>query len=485
MGPRYGYFPKASKTHIIAKSDELKERARELFDGEGLQITSDGERHIGAVLGSESYRDSFVSEKVQKWVQDVIELSHIAKDEPQVAFSAYNTGLCHRWTFLQRTVRGISHLFLPLEQAICEMLLPALLGGSLSDIQRRIVALPYRMGGLGIKNPVLTADNEYNASRQITADLSRMICEQEMDLTRLDMNSVQQKKIETRVAREALLTTELQDILSMLGDEEKKLLKCAGEKGASSWLSALPLKRYGYSLNKQEFRDAICLRYGWKISEMPIHCGCGSTNSINHLLICKKGGYVTMRHNAIRDVEGKLLREVCTDIKIEPHLLPTNAEQIHGNVADNARLDIAARGVWSRYQQTFMDVRITHPTAASHLHKSASQLYAENEREKKNLYGDRVLHVERGSFVPLVFTTTGGMGPECVRLNKRIAELIARKTSEPYSIVLRHIRTRLRFALLRCTLIAIRGTRGRVVRDEEEEVGNISFNLIPQVQDFN
>ena len=38
----------------------------------------------------------------------------------------------------------------------------------------------------------------------------------------------------------------------------------------------------------------------------------------------KKGSYVSMRHNAIRDVEAKLLKEVCTDVKIEPVLISTD-----------------------------------------------------------------------------------------------------------------------------------------------------------------
>ena len=81
-------------------------------------------------------------------------------------------------------------------------------------------------------------------------------------------------------------------------------------------------------------------------------------------------------------------------------------------------------------------------------------------------------------FTPLVFTTTGGMGNECSRLTKKLANLIANKTGESY------MRTRLRFALLRSTLVAIRGYRGRVEKDKEEPLGDISFNLIPEVRDF-
>ena len=41
---------------------------------------------------------------------------------------------------------------------IREKLIPALVGRSVSDIERRILALPVRLGGIGLSNPVLSAD---------------------------------------------------------------------------------------------------------------------------------------------------------------------------------------------------------------------------------------------------------------------------------------------------------------------------------------
>ena len=83
------------------------------------------------------------------------------------------------------------------------------------------------------------------------------------------------------------------------------------EKGAGAWLTVLPLKDHSFTLNKQEFRDALCLRYGWSIPNTPSFCGCGQKNSIDHTLICLKGGYVFMRHNNIRDLNAEMQREVC------------------------------------------------------------------------------------------------------------------------------------------------------------------------------
>ena len=97
-----------------------------------------------------------------------------------------------------------------------------------------------------------------------------------------------------------------------------------------------------------------------------------------------------------------------------------------------------------------------------HLHcsysgKSLAEVYQQHEKEKKDKYNQRVIDIEKSSFNPLVFTTTGGMAPEseCNRVNKRLAEKIADKRRKPYASVITYIRTKLRFALLRSTLAAI------------------------------
>ena len=56
-----------------------------------------------------------------------------------------------------------------------------------------------------------------------------------------------------------------------------------------------------------------------------------------------------------------------------------------------------------------------------------------------------------------VFLTTGGMSKEC----KRFVNRVARKRKARYCDVVKHVRTRIRFAMLRTTLIALRGYRGK------------------------
>jgi len=91
-----------------------------------------------------------------------------------------------------------------------------------------------------------------------------------------------------------------------------------------------------------------------------------------------------------------------------------------------------------------------------------------------------VIDIEKSSFNPLVFTTTRGMAPECNRVNKRLAEKIAEKRREPYASVIMYIKTKLRFALLRSTVAAIRGFRGKRNDVHLRDLTDIDFSLIPR-----
>ena len=44
-------FPKASKSYLIVKEDKLGE-VRNVFNDSNMNITIEGKRHLGAVIGS-------------------------------------------------------------------------------------------------------------------------------------------------------------------------------------------------------------------------------------------------------------------------------------------------------------------------------------------------------------------------------------------------------------------------------------------------
>ena len=94
-----------------------------------------------------------------------------------------------------------------------------------------------------------------------------------------------------------------------------------------------------------------------------------------------------------------------------------------------------------------------------------------NEKEKGRQYNERIMETNHGTFTPLVFSINGGTGRECRTFYSRLVELIAEVSK---SIVVSSIRTKLQFALLRASLICLRGSQS-VTRQVEEFEDDIKF----------
>ena len=432
---------------------------REVFKDTAINVTTEGHKHLGAVVGSTAFLNEYISNKVTSWTEEIAKLAEFALSQPQACYAAFTFGLKHRWTYFLRTLPDIQDLLEPLENAISNVLIPAITKHSCSSSERDILALPVRHCGLGITNPCREANREYQSSVKVSMPLVEKIISQTHELP--DDFNVRSAQQAARSEREKVLKDSVDHIKNTVPRKVSRSLDLAGEKGASIWLSVVPMKEMGFNLNKREFRDAIKLRYDWPIDDIPRTCVCSEAFSVDHAMICKRGGFVIQRHNELRDIEAELLNMVCSDVQTEPVLQDITGEQLSRgtNKAPEARLDIHARGFWERQRSAFFDVRVCHPNADSYHDLEPQQIYELHENEKKRLYGDRVIEVEHGTFIPLVFTTTGGMGKECNRYHNRLAELISTKKGESYAKTISWIRAKTSFSLLRSALLCLRGSR--------------------------
>ena len=182
-------------------------------------------------------------------------------------------------------------------------------------------------------------------------------------------------------------------------------------------------------------------------------------DSLEHALTCKTGGFSAVRHNEVIDITATLLTKVCHRVTTEPHRQPLTGESLSHCSAiteDGARLDVADSGGGGRFEKTFIDVRVFSPSAQSNRHGSLSAIYRKHEQEKKRQYDQRVREI---TFTPLVLSTTGGKGRATTTFFKRLALMIAEKRDIPYAQTLNWIRCRLSFALLRASIMSIRGAR--------------------------
>ena len=50
------------------------------------------------------------------------------------------------------------------------------------------------------------------------------------------------------------------------------------------------------------------------ITRLPENCECGIKFTVEHALSCTNGGFVSIRHNSIRNITAILLKEVCHDV---------------------------------------------------------------------------------------------------------------------------------------------------------------------------
>ena len=461
-GPTFGYFPNPCKTWIITKPQHLHV-VEPLFKDSGVNITTEGQKYLGTPIGSISFSEEFVRKKVKQWTTELKKLSDITNIQPQAAYTILTRGLMSQWTYLMRTVHNLDRHLQPLEEILRCNLLPALTGRpTFSDLERDLLALPACLGGLGIPIPTSTASGYFADCSQITAPLVKLINEQIPDYTQETHVAQLETKSNVRLSNRNRIVAQAKALKDHLPKSKQMSLEQASEKGASSWLTSLPLRKYGFDLHKQSFRDALCLRYGWTPPRTASHCPCGHPFSVNHAFSCTKGALPTLRHNAIRDITVQLLTEVCPNVGIEPQLQPLSGESFRHkttNTDDCARLDIKVQNFWDKSRRTtYFDVRVFNAYAPSNC-MSTEACYRKHELEKRRKYEQQIIEIEHGTFTPLVFSSSGGWAPATTIAFKRLANLLAEKQGQSNNSAMSWIRCRMLHSLVESAVACIRAPR--------------------------
>ena len=98
IGPNLVYHANGSKSWLIVKKNTLSKR--HLFEGTGIQIMKQGQRHLGAALRTQTFIERYVTEKVHKWTKEVNKLAEIATSQPHVVYAAVTHGLQSKWAYL-------------------------------------------------------------------------------------------------------------------------------------------------------------------------------------------------------------------------------------------------------------------------------------------------------------------------------------------------------------------------------------------------
>ena len=181
-----------------------------------------------------------------------------------------------------------------------------------------------------------------------------------------------------------------------------KTIKDAKMPGASWRLGVLRLTEFGFALNKGQFRDARGLRCGRPLKGLHAKRSFGKNYNVKHALNCKKGGFVTMRNNNLRDFEADMLSKIVNDVETKPELQLVTGEIIENLSGNASRPNIKAKGVESRPER-FFDVKVINTHSPSQIHLTTESILKKYEQEKRRNCNRHIMKIEYGIFIPLFF----------------------------------------------------------------------------------
>ena len=97
-----------------------------------------------------------------------------------------------------------------------------------------------------------------------------------------EVNEETKIKCQIRSDRMQTYKDQLEEIRSKMTETDKRRNEANQESGSYNWLTTLPLKEWGYDLNKEQFWDALRIRYNWELPKLPSHCACGNKFNLTH-----------------------------------------------------------------------------------------------------------------------------------------------------------------------------------------------------------
>ena len=113
-----------------------------------------------------------------------------------------------------------------------------------------MLSLPCHLGGLGIVNPTIIADLQYDASNKVTNPLKDLIIQQYVMARLPDVSSIKNK---IHTDRRLAYKEAAKDVYSRLSSPSQHAMNLNSETGSSAWLTVLPLQDQGFTLINRSF----------------------------------------------------------------------------------------------------------------------------------------------------------------------------------------------------------------------------------------
>jgi hypothetical protein len=365
---------------------------------------------LGAFIGSAEGEDAHLSAIADNVIRHA-ELCGQLSEDPQLGMWLFRLcgGFAKVVPFLRCHPRPIGFAGLP--SAFADTV-ESLVGPLTSELARQQVALPIRLGGLGLRCPLTHHSAAYTASVASAhahfADFFAVSHASSTSVPRAAVppirdrrgggSSTSQQKASSRAIDEAAHAA----LLAAGSQEDRARLMAVTAPTVSMYLAPSVATAAHLQLDAAEFRCAVRFRLGLPVASNSARCAlCGKQTADPagyHSLTCMSSGFRTRCHNSIRDcLFGMASYGLCHPAKEWP-----------GFPGSGQRIDMVF-SMAGRMQ--YCDVALTHALRPCHLAPASLEpagAATAYEAVKRAEYGAQM--PPSTDLVPFVFDSFGGLG---------------------------------------------------------------------------
>ena len=202
-------------------------------------------RVLGSIIGNSEASKKFLKNGEMKYTKSFDRLGQFALTSPQNAYACLTKGVQQKFSFLSRTTPSMNGVLDMVEEQL-RGVIPNIVGKEIIKEEREIFSLNLRMVGLNIALP-----QNLDKNHEQSIELSSPLASSNNDSFQIQQYELEQTKISLRqkADMQRALISKKSRIENNL-PEMKYTIQLASEKGAYSWLNALPLSKHGFDLAK-------------------------------------------------------------------------------------------------------------------------------------------------------------------------------------------------------------------------------------------
>ena len=109
IGPKFGYYPKQTKTWLVVKS-YAPGKVESVFFGTKIKKTGEGSKYLGGLVGKRKFKDLlYITTKFNEWISQLELMIKIAAVEPRFACCAFIACFKHKVFLLFFSIWAFFH----------------------------------------------------------------------------------------------------------------------------------------------------------------------------------------------------------------------------------------------------------------------------------------------------------------------------------------------------------------------------------------